>query len=61
MAEKPQIRTTEQARAGETRGKMRYVLAISVALAIAVLGWLALGTDIVSQSANVTGPVAEAE
>jgi hypothetical protein len=60
MTEKPQTRTTEQARAGESRGHMRYVLLISVIIAVAVIAWLALRTDVASQSGNVTGPAAEA-
>lgn len=56
MAEKPETRTTDQARAGETRGKMRYVLAVSIVLAVVVIAWLAFGTDVASQAGNETGP-----
>lgn len=56
MAEEPEIVTTEDARAGESRGKMRYVLAIGTVLAVVVLAWLAFGTDVASQSDNQTGP-----
>ncbi len=56
MAEEPQTRTTDQARAGESRGKMRYVLAASIILAVVVIAWLAFGTDLASQAGNETGP-----
>jgi hypothetical protein len=44
LADEPETRTTEQARAGESRGKMRWVLLVSVVLAVVVIAGLALGT-----------------
>lgn len=44
MADEPETRTTEQARAGESRGKMRWVLLASVTLAVIVIAALAIGT-----------------
>lgn len=59
MAEEPEILSTEDARAGESRGKMRYVLMFGTVLAVVVLAWLAFGTDVASQSDSQTGPTAE--
>ena len=42
MAEDKKLRTNK-VRAGETRGNMRYVLLISVLLAVAAIAWAALG------------------
>lgn len=35
---------------------MRYVLAVSIVLAVVVIAWLAFGTDVASQAGNQTGP-----
>ena len=56
MAEQPIKRTTEQVRGGESRGHMRWVLIIGTLLAVGALAWLALGTDVVSQAGDVSGP-----
>lgn len=55
MAEKPIKRTTEQVRGGENRGHMRWVLVAGTLLAIALLAWLALGSDVESP-VDRTGP-----
>ena len=59
MNENPKTITTDQIRAGETKGHMRYVLIISVILAVAVMLWLAFGTPIAPQDDIATGPTPE--
>ncbi len=56
MAEQPIKRTTEEARAGESRGSMRWVLMVGTVLAVLALGWLAFSTSVTPQDADVTGP-----
>lgn len=41
MAEKPQIRNTDEARQGETSGRMRWVLLISTVVAVVILAAIA--------------------
>jgi|GEM_PF-6356558 len=59
MTDKPEVSTTQDARSGETKGHMRYVLLASVLLAVAAMLWLAFGTPIASQEGRSTGPSSE--
>ncbi|WP_439533272.1 hypothetical protein [Polymorphobacter sp.] len=59
MNEKPETLTKNQARAGETRGKMRYVLIISVILAVIALVWIAFGTGTPPQDDRAVGPTSD--
>jgi len=61
MPDEPETISTNKVRAGETRGNMRYVLLISVVIAVVVIAWLALRTDVASQEDRITGPSAVVE
>lgn len=61
MANEPIKRTTQQARSGETRGNVRWVLLVSTLLAVAVMIWLALRTDTFATGNDESGPAPAAE
>jgi hypothetical protein len=44
LADEPEIKTTDEARSGESRGRVWRILLISVVLAVVVIAGLALGT-----------------
>jgi flagellar basal body-associated protein FliL len=44
MAEQPIERTTDDARAGETRGRVRWILIVSTIVVAAVFIWIAFST-----------------
>ena len=61
MADEPEVLTTTEARAGVTPHIVRYVLMISLALAVAAMAWVYLGAPTATQDGATTaaGPAAE--
>jgi hypothetical protein len=62
MTNKPEVRTTTQARAGVTPRIMRYVLVISLVLAVAAMVWVFVLAPAATKDGATTGadPVAAA-
>lgn len=60
MAEQPIKRTTDDARAGETRGNVRWILIISTLVVVGVFIWIAFGTPTDSDNVD-SGPAPASE
>ncbi len=58
MADEEIRRTTDDARAGETRGRVRWILVVSTVVLAAVFLWIAFGTP--TNPGNMTSEPAPA-